>query len=106
LPSITDRIPQVNARRIPELNYADARVESAVGKFEKYVGVTWTIKRAVTGQISTPQLMPDVVDADGQLSGQEILPVPTHGLIAPEIQWVRIAPFRRARHHYCFSWEL
>ncbi len=81
-------------------------VELAVGKFEKYVGMAWTVKWAVAGQIATPQLMTDIVDADEQPSSQEVLPVPTHGLLAAQVQWMRITPFGWARHHDRFGREL
>ncbi|MCU1490837.1 MAG: hypothetical protein JWM85_2242 [Acidimicrobiaceae bacterium] len=61
-------------------------------------------ERAPAGEIPTAQLPADVIDAEAQLAGQQIVAVPENCLHAELVDPVRVSPARRPGHHNCTRW--
>ena len=71
-----------------------------VRDFEKNVGVARPVQWAVAGEVPPPQFSSDVIDADTETSGQQVLSISPYRFLATERQRMWVAPLRGSGNDY------
>ena len=76
-----------------------------VGDFQEHVGVTRFVQRAIAGEVTSSQLLSDLLDRDVETSGEQIGPIAADRFRPTELQRVGIPPLRGSSHDDHPVWQ-